>query len=60
MPVFKLKRGAQTKIAKRLNLDLSHVGRVIKGERNGSPRLMRAIEREAVRFQKAEQRRNAA
>lgn len=48
---FKLKRGAQTRIARRLKLDLSHVGRVIKGERKGSERLMRAIHREAQKYE---------
>lgn len=51
---IKLKRGAQTRIARRLKLDLSHVGRVIKGERKGSDRLMRAIQREAEKYQQAE------
>lgn len=48
---FKLKRGAQTRIARRLKLDLSHVGRVIKGERKGGPKLMKAIEREAQKYE---------
>lgn len=48
---YKLKRGAQSRIARRLKLDLSHVGRVIKGERKGGPKLMRAIEREAQKYQ---------
>lgn len=48
---FKLKRGAQSRIARRLKLDLSHVGRVIRGERKGSDRLMRAIHREAQKYE---------
>jgi hypothetical protein len=52
---IKLKRGAATRIAKRLNLHLSHVGRVIKGERVGSEKLMRAIERERQKYEQSKQ-----
>lgn len=32
-------------------MDLSHVGRVIRGERKGGPKLMKAIEREAQKYE---------
>lgn len=43
---LKLPRGTAAKIAKQLKLSHNHVNLVIKGERNGSPRLLKAIEAE--------------
>jgi hypothetical protein len=50
---IKLPRGATIRISRRLKLDLSHVSRVVRGERKGSPKLMRAIERERQKHEES-------
>lgn len=49
----KLRHGTATKIAKRLKLSIPHVSLVIRGQRIGSKKLHRAIQRE--REKQAEQ-----
>lgn len=41
---LELPRGTAAKIARQLKLSHNHVNLVIKGERTGSPRLLKAIE----------------
>lgn len=45
----KLKRGTAAKIARKLDLSVTHVSLVIKGERVGSAKLTREIERECLK-----------
>lgn len=47
----KLKHGTATKIARRLKLSIPHVSLVIRGHRQGSKKLHRAIERERQKQQ---------